>query len=144
MPKKDATWADRHEMAKAANISVRTLFNYKNEGLITAFRIVGKNRIQFNVDAVLDEIGGPAAPRKSRKAETPPAAAPKVTVTITEPASESWTDVQTVDEKGGVKWSEMMEKQREERERHLKKMQTSRTPQKIEEFKPAPDLDPFS
>ena len=59
-------WIDRKAMAVAAGVSVRTLFNYKNAGTVTAWRVTGKNRIEFNASKVLAEIS-----KHTGKASTP-------------------------------------------------------------------------
>ena len=70
--KSGKTWIDRKAMAAAAGVSVRTLFNYKNAGTVTAWRVTGKNRIEFNASKVLTEIAkhtgkasAPAQPKAS-------------------------------------------------------------------------------
>ena len=60
------TWINRKAMAASAGISVRTLFNYKNAGTVTAWRVTGKNRIEFNATKVLEEIA-----KHTGKAATP-------------------------------------------------------------------------
>ena len=63
------TWIDRKAMAAAAGVSVRTLFNYKNAGTVTAWSVTGKNRIEFNASKVLTEIA-----KHTGKAATQPKA----------------------------------------------------------------------
>ena len=72
MSNRASQWVDRNEMAKAANISLRTLLNYKNSGLITAFRMAGKKRVEYNKKEILKEIGGTMSNRTVGK-ETPKA-----------------------------------------------------------------------
>ena len=62
------TGVNRKAMAAAAGVSVRTLFNYKNAGTVTAWRVTGKNRIEFNATKVLAEIA-----KHTGKAPTPTA-----------------------------------------------------------------------
>ena len=44
-------------MAEMAGISVRSLFNYKTCGKVTAFKIKGVNRILFDAEKTMDELG---------------------------------------------------------------------------------------
>jgi len=50
-------YLNRVEMAKMAGISVRSLFNYKASKVVTAFKIKGKNRILFDAERTMDQLG---------------------------------------------------------------------------------------
>ena len=50
-------YLNRVEMAEMAGISVRSLFNYKASKVVTAYKIKGKNRILFDAERTMDQLG---------------------------------------------------------------------------------------
>ena len=168
MPKKSSKWVNRSEMAAAAGVTVRTLFNWKEAGTVKAWRIVGKNRVQFDLIKVLSEIGGPVKKPKDKKldpAPKPQAKAPVISepetakqrppviVTVQAPApAPAPAIIEVINERrelsSGEVWLQEMEELRKERLEHEKTVRAKKYEKLTKEGKkwvrPSGFIDPFS
>jgi hypothetical protein len=91
---------NRIEMAEMAGISVRSLFNYKASGVVTAFKVKGKNRILFDAEKTMDQLGlvyDPAATSGQQAAPASPVMKDETAPTIQEVQSKVAAVKQTLE-----------------------------------------------